>query len=68
LERFLSFIVVFMFYNKLVKKNPANIIFLNCGFIYWFVYLYCSEMYIRSREYRSCLSCRIGCCIRKSTG
>jgi len=46
LERSLSFIVVFMFYNKLVKKNPANIIFLNCGFIYWFVYLYCSEMYI----------------------
>jgi hypothetical protein len=46
LERTMSFVIVFLFYHKLMNRNTINIIFMNCAFLYWFVYLYCSEMYV----------------------
>jgi hypothetical protein len=45
IERTMSFLIIYIFHNKLII-NRQNIIFLNCAYIYWFVYLYCSEVYI----------------------
>jgi hypothetical protein len=45
IERFLTFFVFIFFYNKLIRAGKTNIIFLNCSFIYSFIYLYCSEFY-----------------------
>jgi hypothetical protein len=45
IERFLTFFLFILFYNKLVERSKTNIIFLNCAFIYSFIYLYCSEFY-----------------------
>jgi hypothetical protein len=46
LERNLSFFVIFIFCNKLLNKSKINVIIINCAFIYWFIYLYCSELFI----------------------
>lgn len=45
IERILTFFIFILFYKKLAKANKVNIIFLNCSFIYNFIYLYCSEFY-----------------------
>jgi hypothetical protein len=45
-ERTMSFFVIFIFYDKLIIKSKSNLIFINIAFIYWFIYLYFSEMYI----------------------
>jgi hypothetical protein len=46
LERQFSFFIILIFYGKLIKKSKDNVIFLNCIVIYWFIFLFCSEMLI----------------------
>ncbi|GHV72039.1 capsule biosynthesis protein CapK [Spirochaetia bacterium] len=45
IERNLTFIIFLIYHDKLVKNSNQNIIFLNCAFIYNFIYLFCSELY-----------------------
>jgi hypothetical protein len=45
-ERTMSFFIIFIFYDKLIRISKSNIIFINSIFIYWFIYLFFSEMYI----------------------
>jgi hypothetical protein len=45
-ERTFSFILVYYFHNKLIKQSHKNIIFLNLIYMYWFIYLYFSEMLV----------------------
>jgi hypothetical protein len=47
IERTLSFFLfTFFFFDKLLGTKKGNIIFINCFYIYIFLYLYCSEMLI----------------------
>ncbi|MDR0443433.1 MAG: EpsG family protein [Treponema sp.] len=45
-ERCFSFFLVYYFSNKLIKIDKANIVYINVLYIYSFMYLYFSEMYI----------------------
>ncbi|GMO37886.1 MAG: hypothetical protein Ta2B_17590 [Termitinemataceae bacterium] len=49
-ERLLYFLLIFILYDKLLKKSESNILFVNLAFIYWILYLYCAEMYIIMRR------------------
>ena len=44
LERFVSFILILRFNEKLLSKNKSNIILINCFYIYIFSYLFLSEL------------------------
>lgn len=44
LERFLTFCLVYVLQNKLVKQNEDNVIFINAFYIYISIYLFFSEM------------------------
>jgi hypothetical protein len=50
IERFMSFWVIYLFYDKLVKESKDNIIFINAFFIYIFIYLYFSEFMVISQR------------------
>jgi hypothetical protein len=43
-ERIFTYIVVMACYNKLLKQNKTNIIFINAYVLYFFVFFFCSEM------------------------
>jgi hypothetical protein len=45
-ERFLSFCMVYVFYERLINKSKSNIIFINSFLIYSFIFLYCNEIYV----------------------
>lgn len=45
-ERMLSFILVFCFSERLIKKSAKNIIAINCAYLYWFIWLLFSEFYV----------------------
>jgi hypothetical protein len=49
-ERLMFLLLVLFFQNKLMKISKNNIIFINLAFIYWLLYLYCSELYIIMRR------------------
>jgi hypothetical protein len=57
IERFLLFLLFFTCYNKLIKINEKNLIFLNIAFIYLFIFLYCSELYIIIRRVNMLFIC-----------
>jgi hypothetical protein len=44
-ERQLTFFLIFLLYNKLIKENRMNIIFVNIMYVYLFLYLYCYEVF-----------------------
>lgn len=46
LERILTFILVYHNTSKLIEKSPRNLIFINSLYVYCFIYLYFSEMFI----------------------
>jgi hypothetical protein len=46
IERMLSFILIFCFSERLIKKSNKNIILINCAYIYWFIWLLFSEFYV----------------------
>jgi hypothetical protein len=46
LERFFSFIIIFYFSVKLCKINKINLIYINCYYLYSFIFLYFSEIFI----------------------
>jgi hypothetical protein len=48
IERQLTFILVFLLQNKLIASNKNNYIFINLAYIYAFIYLYFSEMFVLS--------------------
>jgi hypothetical protein len=45
-ERQFTFILIFLFYNKLIRQSKTNIIFINLFYIYAFIYLYGTEIYV----------------------
>lgn len=46
IERFFSFILVMLFQDKMINKNSKVSIFINIFYLYFFVYLYCWDVYI----------------------
>jgi hypothetical protein len=46
LERFFSFIIVYIFSDKIYKTNKENLIFIDTFYIYSFIFLYFSEISI----------------------
>jgi hypothetical protein len=45
IERTFSFCVMYIFYEKLIASK-TDVIMLNCAFLYFFIYLYFSEMFV----------------------
>jgi hypothetical protein len=46
IERQLTFLLVFLLHDKLIISNKNNYVFINLLYIYTFIYLYFSEMFI----------------------
>ena len=45
-ERIVTFTLIIIYYEKLIKKNSINLIFLNCFILYFIIFFYFSEMKI----------------------
>jgi hypothetical protein len=46
IERQFTFIVVFLFSDKLIRIDKKNIAFINLVYIYLFIFLYCAELVV----------------------
>ncbi|MDR2406564.1 MAG: EpsG family protein [Bacteroidales bacterium] len=46
IERQLTFLMIFLLQDKLIMSNKNNHVFINLAYIYLFIYLYFSEMFI----------------------
>ena len=51
-ERIVTFTLIIIYYEKLIKKNSINLIFLNCFILYFIIFFYFSEIEDYTRQSR----------------